>query len=618
MILEYARAEAILAALITVAWPTAAPTQSIEVGPIVQVSPSGTGHHWFTSITAAPDDSLHLMACGIRQQSRQNTWQGFVYISDDRGRNWSVGMVDSSSLNVSEETCTFGLGGRAYFIAQPWSRDWDVEHSVLHFYRSRDHGKSWLGPVSDRWLDYARMAVDNSEGSYAGRVYVIGNRGWRDTSKFSSKETFSSADGYVLGPRVMVPAASGYRVWGNYPQHALVLKDGTVLGAYWSRMLPSDGDTSGAKRWFGIEIIRSTDGGRTFDPPVLAARSAGRRDLIPALASYDGRAGTVVVLAWSDSAGGRSRVHFSRSLDAGKNWSPPVLIDDAPAVPPGDDRRGRDAVWAGLAANRNGVIGVTWVEQRLDCWRFSASLDGGRSFLPSVPLNRCPRQTPAGAESYGDYLWAVPNIDSDEGGRDTSRTGITVRYWDVTTAGPPGVVADAAGAFHPLWALPRDQGRLWTTTVRVSPVTVVRPKARVQNLIDVTSRVAFTITDLQYDYAAGVLRLNLSLLNHDSLPLRAPLIVRGGPVASALGSVAALEPDGVDDGRSLWDFSNLLTGGMLRPQEESGPRQLTFSMVGFPAPKGPGIDWNDAWRRHFLTVELKVYADQQAASNPHR
>jgi len=135
---------------------------------------------------------------------------------------------------------------------------------------------------------------------------------------------------------------------------------------------------------------------------------------------------------------------------------------------------------------------------------------------------------------------------------------------------------------------------------------------------EVTSRVAFTITDLQYDYAAGVLRLNLSLLNHDSLPLRAPLIVRGGPVASALGSVAALEPDGVDDGRSLWDFSNLLTGGMLRPQEESGPRQLTFSMVGFPAPKGPGIDWNDAWRRHFLTVELKVYADQQAASNPHR
>ena len=296
------------------------------------------------------------------------------------------------------------------------------------------------------------------------------------------------------------------------------------------------------------------------------------------------------------------------------NWSPPTLIDDAPAVAPGDGSRGRDADWAGLAASQDGVLGVTWVEQRSDCWRFSASVDGGRSFLPSVPLNRCPRQAPADAESYGDYLWAVPNIDTEKGGRDTSRTGITVRYWDVTTAGPPGVVADAAGAFHPLWALPRDQGRLWTTTVRVSRVTAVRPQVRVQNLTEVTSRVAFGMTDLQYDYAAGVLRLNLSLFNHDSGSLRAPLIVRGGPIASGLGSVAALEPDGVEDGHSLWDFSSVLRGGMLRPQEESGPRQLTFSMVGMPAPKGPGIDWNDVWHWHF-TVELKVYANQTTTNN---
>jgi len=52
----------------------------------------------------------------------------------------------------------------------------------------------------------------------------------------------------------------------------------------------------------------------------------------------------------------------------------------------------------------------------------------------------------------------------------------------------------------------------------------------------------------------------------------------------------------------------------LRPQEESGARQLTFSMVGIPAPKGPGIYLKDAWRWHF-TVELKVYADQQATTH---
>ncbi len=37
-------------------------------------------------------------------------------------------------------------------------------------------------------------------------------------------------------------------------------------------------------------------------------------------------------------------------------------------------------------------------------------------------------------------------------------------------------------------------------------------------------------------------------------------------------------------------------------------------MVGIPAPKGPGIYLKDAWRWHF-TVELKVYADQQATTH---
>ena len=98
------------------------------------------------------------------------------------------------------------------------------------------------------------------------------------------------------------------------------------------------------------------------------------------------------------------------------------------------------------------------------------------------------------------------------------------------------------------------------------------------------------------------------------MALKAPLIVRGGPVASTLGGVAVLEPDDISDGHSLWDFSSMVRGGLLRPQEESGPRQLSFSMTGIPAPKRPGIDQNDLWRRRF-TVELKVYADQQGTSN---
>src|SRR5258708_39808292 len=110
-----------LAAVALSAAPRAA--QRILVAPPVQVSPAGSGHHWFTSIVAASDDARHLMACGIRQAPRQNSWQGFVYTSHDRGARWAVALLDSSTQNVSEETCAFGPNGAAYFIAQPLSRD---------------------------------------------------------------------------------------------------------------------------------------------------------------------------------------------------------------------------------------------------------------------------------------------------------------------------------------------------------------------------------------------------------------------------------------------------------------------------------------------------------------
>jgi hypothetical protein len=600
-----ARGPAVMAAVMTLTAPAVARSQQIRMGPIVQVSPSGTGHHWFTSIAAAPDDSLHLMACGIRQPSRQNTWQGFLYLSDDRGRTWRVGMVDSTGINVSEETCAFGPRGRAYFIAQPWSREMDEGRSVLHFYRSGDGGNTWLGPTTDQWLDYARMAVDNSDGPYGGRIYAVGNKGRKDG--LAGKEVFSSPDGYLLGPRVVVPAAREYRTHSNFPQQARVLGDGSVIAAYWSRLYPSNGDTTEAKLQFGIEIIRSTDGGQSFEQPVLAARAASHQDVAPTFDSYDGPEGTVLVLAWSDSAGGRPRAHLASSFDGGKSWTHPMLVDDAPARP-SDLSRGRDADRASVAVTRDGVIGLTWVEQQGDCWRFSASVDSGRSFLPSVPLNRCPRRPPAEANAYGDYLWAVPFIDIDSApGMDTARTGITVRYWESARTWSAGIAADAGGAFHPAWVLPRDYGRLWTTTVRVTRQQTSPPKPTLASLADVSSRVAFTISDLQYDYAGGTLRLSLSLFNKDSVALKGPIIVSSGAISSRLGTVAVLEPDGVEDGHPLWSFSSSLRGGLLRPHEESGPRQLTLSITRIPVEKRPGLDWKNLWRHRF-TIELKVYA----------
>ncbi len=87
-----------------------------------QISPAGTGHHWFTSIVSAPDDARHIMACGMRQTPRQNSWQGFVYASHDGGLNWAVALVDSETQSVSEETRAFGSNGAAYSTDRPIAR----------------------------------------------------------------------------------------------------------------------------------------------------------------------------------------------------------------------------------------------------------------------------------------------------------------------------------------------------------------------------------------------------------------------------------------------------------------------------------------------------------------
>jgi len=454
------------------------------------------------------------------------------------------------------------------------------------------------------------MVVDATDGPYGGRIYVMGNGGRPSDSskpKVASKEAFLSGDGREIGPRVRMPAGTAYRVDGNFPQHVLVLPNGDVLAVYWIRLRRSEADTTESTLERGIEVVRSRDGGRSFDPPLLVAHAKALLDLVPSIGSYQTSRGSVVLLAWSDSSQGRQRVQLARSTDNGASWSAPEVVDDAPASRSRDGGRGRDAEWGGLAVNRDGVIVVTWVEQDWACWRISASLDSGRTFLPSVPLNRCPRRPPSATETYEDFLEAVPFIDSADGKGEAKEPGISVRYWDPASAGPPGLVADAGGAFHALWVLPHDQGRLWTTTIRVKRGPTPGTESRRKGLQDVTSRVAFGITGIHYDWAAGTLALSLAVLNRDSLMIRAPLILEAKAIKSSLGPIAPLNPDEWDHGHAVWDLSLTLESDRLRSHEETEPRWLTFSMDRPPPVGGPGVKPGEMWPARGFSVALRVY-----------
>ena len=145
-------------------------------------------------------------------------------------------------------------------------------------------------------------------------------------------------------------------------------------------------------------------------------------------------------------------VYLHYSTDGGSRWTDPIVVNS-------DAGREPYARTAAIAVNRDGVVGITWYDGRADktgdvafrCQElfFTASLDGGQSFLPDVRVSsakNCPvtaangeagRRWPAG----GDYH---------------------------------GLVAAADGRFHVLWSDSRSGVyQLRFATIRVKGAVVV-------------------------------------------------------------------------------------------------------------------------------------------------
>ena len=82
-----------------------------------------------------------------------------------------------------------------------------------------------------------------------------------------------------------------------------------------------------------------------------------------------------------NNAGDRYEVRVVHSSDNGKTWSKPVRVND--------NKGPADHANPTIAVNNRGVVGVVWNDRRAhknECYDlyFSASLDGGETFLPNV------------------------------------------------------------------------------------------------------------------------------------------------------------------------------------------------------------------------------------------
>lgn len=224
--------------------------------------------------------------------------------------------------------------------------------------------------------------------------------------------------------------------------------------------------------WAGewsLVVTTSTDGGRRFGPGVVVDDELvppGRVMLIftmppPAIAT-DG-AGRVFT-AWFDARHGDPDAFLSRSTDSGRTWEPPVRLNDDPMG------NGADQYLVRVSVAPNGRVDSVFLDRRGDPENVSNhtyltySTDGGRRFAPNVKLTSRPSNSRIGQR----YL--VPSAkDLVEFG---SRLALVSGPGSALAAWPDTRNANVGDRTQDLFAtevlLPGDDGGTSITTIAVA------------------------------------------------------------------------------------------------------------------------------------------------------
>ncbi len=200
------------------------------------------------------------------------------------------------------------------------------------------------------------------------------------------------------------------------------------------------GDLDRRRSW----VLRSTDGGRTFSVPLFATEACAMGWTAMIADATNGHHRDRLYFACAEK--GSSAIVVATSADSAETWTDAVRVNGMA----GDSSVTRSQ--PALAVNKDGALGIAWIEMRRQandvsrwCYGifFSASLDGGRTFLgpQAVSAGRsCPLPAANGSAYYrwpqgGDYF---------------------------------GITAAADGRFHVLWSDARSGiYQLWTAVAEV-------------------------------------------------------------------------------------------------------------------------------------------------------
>jgi len=588
----------------------AAPQRSsgIALGPVVRVSHFGSAHVFQAFLAASPADPKRLMLCGSLENSGELWMHAYVLLSTDGGKRWRRTLLDDTTGWMSEEACVFGTGNRAYFTAgasDVYNGSPHHESGHTHVYHSEDGGATWSKMYSrpDGWIDWPWLTVVHSQ-SGGETVVFFGNHAtdklghWMDARP--AVQEWDNASGVLTAP----VAIDGPNVNGTFSGGSVTLADGTALFAAPSRSLgtASWATSEGGMRVFAYDVathnltdratLRTVMGGAFGFPASMAMAIRGK---------YKDR----LYSAWTEFDARVSQLWIASSDDGGFNWSSRPVVEGIGSKKAGECGL-RSLTFAQVAVDRNGAVGLQWLENSTDMV-FAASLDGGRTFGGRTVLSEYGKSAGQTAQYIG---WTVPWNEYTRAAQalnwlgkpfrqmwDAKHLGLSVRLGPSRTLQEGELVADAAGEFHAGWSQPQPDSKYVymsraisvdrTALITPLPKTTRGAKCRsnpdlqgVEETIpdpvvpatadeDVTASFAIVPTKSSYDAVTHHVTAAFNLLNNGDKPLAGRFYLRVLGLHSDFGTPKA-------------QFDRLdLSERELAPKAQTAPMRLRFTITGF-------------------------------------
>jgi len=613
----------------SIACAQAAAPNEVVLGPIVRASTPGESISWVWAY-ADPTDGQHLIVCGSLSYPQLNVMYGYVYSSPDAGAIWRRTLLDDFTKFVSEESCTYGENGGAYFAdGESDTSTGEPRHEWGHtqLFTSADHGMSWkrAGNRADGWLDWTLLAALPKDKELPESLVIFANSGTDKLGHWWEKRpvALEVTRGGQSYSALVAPATSSFR---NFGGGSVVLPDRTAL--FISGTTNQFKDTSDAQA--ELQIFAYSSSNRTLRArAVLRKMPPGRLpSLWPALArdTASGRFPNRLYASWAEfQAKGPAELWLATSDDNGYHWSARVILSLAHshrAACPNDPIAFSDVR---IALNRDGVLGILRLQDAKEVL-FAASSDGGRTFHSSelVASHATGDLSIEDALPYNEW-WLAETLAAGEGKSpdkflDASHLGLSVRLSKPRGVGDFSLAADAKNRFHAVWTgldanglhalmtrtiaaaasahgtntLLADTAATASCTERTEPLHPPLPSPPSSLSLggqqDVTQSFDLQITHIQFTPATHAVTADVVLVNKGDQIVRAPLSLFAVGLHSDYGVPVAVNASGVTQGQFFWDLSSVIPTEGLQPKASSKPLELRFELEHFQSmPTGDAV-----------------------------